>query len=393
MRRSGSALAISSAAVVLAGCFVPSGPSGASTSPTPDQGGGSTTPTGVLAVFLGPVPSNARQFQVSLVQLDGSVLAKTQAKLRTNAAGTPLPFLSASSSRAYFLDGDTQLKSLSPDGKVAAVRDIAGNDHIRSAFAVSPDDRRIAISTIDYSQVPPFLRLSVEDLKGGNRTEIFSSGSLYVWPVAWHQGKLVVAVGDAYPTGPPPQGSAHPWCLPVFGACVADNPYAATHGYHVVDPTDATRLASLGSDQCEMEGLLTNAGTMCRQSRFKGGTITPTHDCRPELTICQRLVDWSGSITDWTTIATIWIGIINPSATQMAGCCNGDSLALYAARTAGGDEKRLGKSAPPVWWMDDNHILYQPFGAAMHILTLDIGPDVVVKAPGFPVASIPVAFQ
>jgi len=392
MRRAGSALAISSAAVLLAGCFVPSGPSGA-TSPTPDQGAGSTTSTGVLAVFVGAVPNDARQFQVSLVQLDGSLIAKTQAKLRSSAAGTPLPFVSASSSRAYFLDGDTALKSLSPDGKVATVRAIAGNDHIRSAFAVSADDRRIAISTIDYSQVPPFLRLSVEDLKGGNRTEIFSSGTLYVWPVAWRQGKLVVAVGDAYPTGPAPQGSAHPWCLPAFGACVADNPYAATHGYHVVEPTDGARLASLGSAPCEVVGLLTSAGTMCRESKFAGGAITPTTECRPELTICQRHVDWSGRISDWTTIATIWIGIINPSGTQMAGCCNGDSLALYAARTAGGDEKRLGKSAPPVWWMDDNHLLYQPFGATMHILTLDIGPDLVVKAPGFPVASIPVAFQ
>ena len=392
MRRSGSALAISSAALLLAGCFVPSGPSGTVTSPAPDQAGASTTPAGVLAVFLAPVPSNTRRFQISLVQLDGSVIAKTQGNMRSNAAGTPLPFVSASSSRVYFLDGDSQLKSFSPAGKVAAVRQISGNDHIRSAFAVSPDDRRIAISTIDYTQVPPFLRLSVEDLNGGNRTEIFSSGTLYVWPVAWHQAKLVVAVGDAYPAGPPPQGSAHPWCLPAFGACVADNPYAATHGYHVVDPADATRLASLGSTHCEVEGLLTPGGTMCRESTFKGGLITPTTDCRPELTICQRLVDWSGTITEWTTVATIWIGIINPSATQMAGCCNGDSLALYAARTAGGDEKRLGKSAPPVVWMDDNHLIYQPFNEAMHILTLDVGPDVVVKAPGFPVALLPGGF-
>jgi hypothetical protein len=108
----------------------------------------------------------------------------------------------------------------------------------------------------------------------------------------------------------------------------------------------------------------------------------------------MRLVDWSGTITDWTTNALIWIGAINPSATQMAGCCNINSLALYAARTAGGDQRRVGGSAAPVWWLDDNHLVYQPFdGGNMHIYTADIGPDVAIKAPGFPVASIPVAVQ
>ena len=345
----------------------------------------------MLAVFLAPV-AHSPTYQVSLVRIDGTVVATAQATQRSNVAGTPIPFVSASSSRVYFLEGDDVIKSLSPDGTVAVVRTIPGNDHIRAAFAVSPDDRRIAISLIDYGATPPTIRLSVEDLKGGNRVELLSSSDHYVWPVAWRQGKLVLAVGDANP-GPVPHGDFHPWCDAAFGACVAENPYAATHGYEVVDPTVGTPVVKLGPGKCLAMGLLTRAGSLCRESTFSGGLITPTNECRPELTICLRLADWAGTITDWTTQATVWIGAINPSATLMAGCCNVNGVALYAARSAVGTERRLLAAAEPVSWMDDNHLVYQPLNSGhAHIYTLDIGPDLPVKAPGFQVASIPPPF-
>ncbi len=384
MRRWGPCLAISVG--LLASCTTPPVANSATTTPSPV-----CESRGVLAVFIAAV-AHSTQYEISLVRVDGSVAAKTQASLRSNAAATALPFVSASATRVYFLEGDNMLKSLSPDGTVAVVRDISGNDHIRAAFAVSPDDRHIAISTIDYSVTPPSLRLSVEDLKGGNRTEVLASSSRYFWPVAWRQGKVVVAVGDANP-GPSPHGDWHPWCAASLRACVADNPYGATHGYEVVDPAVGTTLVKLASGQCQAMGLLTRAGTLCVESKFNGGLITQTNECRPELTICLRLTDWAGAITDWTTDATVWIGAINPSATQMAGCCNVNGLTLYAARSAGGDQRRLLDFAERLLWMDDNHLVFQPLNSGpAHIFTLDIGPDVIVKAAGFPVASIPVIF-
>lgn len=129
-------------------------------------------------------------------------------------------------------------------------------------------------------------------------------------------------------------------------------------------------------------------------AQFGEGSITPTYVCKRKLTTCQRLVDWSGAITEWTTIATVWVGALNPRATQMAGCCNFNSLAHYSARSTGGYERRLPVSAEPVAWMDDNHIIYSQYGSGnAHIFTLDIGPDVTIQAPGFPVASVPVGVQ
>jgi hypothetical protein len=350
----------------------------------------SSEPGGALAVFLASIGTS--RYRVSLVRVNGSVATNVEAGRPSSATGMPLPLVSASASRVYFLDGDSSLKSLSPDGRIALVRDMPGNDHVRATFAVSPDDRQIAISTIDYGTKPPLLRLSVEDLKGGNRIEILSSSSRYVWPVAWTQGKLVVAVGDASP-GPVARGDFHPWCAASFGACVAENPYAATHGYQLLDPIDGRLLATLAPGECHAIGLLNRAGTLCSESRDPGGLITPTYECRPELTTCLRQVDWTGTITEWTTIATVWFGALNPSATHMAGCCNVNSLILYFPRSTGGGTRRLGDAAQPLWWMDDNHLVSQPFGGQPHIFTLDIGPDLPVQAPGFPVASVPVGVQ
>src|SRR5260221_444756 len=89
------------------------------------------------------------------------------------------------------------------------------------AFAVSPDDRRIAVAVITYrtaSSAEPFsLRLYVEDLAAGaNRTAVFSSSSLAEWPVGWRAGGIVLAIGRP-------------------GVFTGFNPYAAVE-YHLVEP-------------------------------------------------------------------------------------------------------------------------------------------------------------
>ena len=73
----------------------------------------------------------------------------------------------------------------------------------------------------------------------------------------------------------------------------------------------------------------------------------------------------------------------------MAGCCNRGGLAIYDARKVGGFERQLTEGVP-LWWMDDNHLVHDLLRPGnLHIFTLEIGPDVTVQAPGFPVASIP----
>jgi hypothetical protein len=63
------------------------------------------------------------------------------------------------------------------------------------------------------------VRLYVEDLAGGaHHIDLFSSNSDFVWPVGWHGGNVVVAVGPPAVQNPAP------------------NPYSAFGGYRLIDP-------------------------------------------------------------------------------------------------------------------------------------------------------------
>lgn len=352
------------------------------------------TPTGPFAVFVGTSPSgSSSNYVISLVGANGHTVASATAARRTNSTGTALPEVSTSATRVYYLDGDSQIRSLTPDGKTAAVIKLDASDKVHAAFAVSPDDGRIAVALIDYSAAPPARHLYVSDLNGSNRSEVSVSGQNYVWPVGWHADKLILAVGDATPVAHPMPGEVHPWCDPSTGPCTADNPYAATHGFYLVDPKDSTRLATLASDQCKAMGLMTRAGTLCWESEFPGGRITPTIECRPQLTICLRLADWTGAFTEWSTIATVWIGVLSPSANQMAACCSVDAINVYEARAAGGSVTRLRYSAAPVGWVDDYTLIVQPFGSQnMTMFSLTGRVETPIDAPGIPVALLPGGF-
>jgi hypothetical protein len=95
----------------------------------------------------------------------------------------------------YYLDGDSTLKYLASPGETGMVRDLGVGPNQEAVFAVSPDDRRIAVVILDHLQYPVTTRLYVEDLAtGSSHLELFS-GTVLEWPVAWYQGKLVVAVG------------------------------------------------------------------------------------------------------------------------------------------------------------------------------------------------------
>lgn len=360
--------------------------------------------SGPLAVFVGGAgPAN---YVITLVNAKGETVASATAARRSNLTGTALPEVSASATRVYYLDGDAQVRSLTRYGQTADVVKLDGTPQVHAVFAVSPDDLRIAVTTIDYSKNPPARHLYVSDLTGANRSEVVVSGNAYVWPVAWHDGDLVLASGNANAVPVASPDGVHPWCDPSAGVCTADNPYGAAHGFELIDPKTGMRLATLGSDQCQPIGLLTSAGTLCREGSAPSGLITPTQDCKPQITTCLRLADWSGAFTEWTTLATVWIGALTPSASQMAGCCNVNAINLYDARAAGGSIKRIADAAAPVAWLDDYNLIYQPFGSpTMQVLSVTSGtgtaPNVpngplvpvtaeaTIAAPGVPVAIMP----
>jgi hypothetical protein len=326
----------------------------------------------------GTGPSNGG-YDVAIVDISGRVLARAHAAVRSfiepsgisAPAAVDLPEISVSNTRLYYLDGDAQVRALSPDGSSVPLIRVAGDASAHAAFAVSPDDRRIAISIISYSpatKMPVGVRLYVEDLSGTNQSEIYSSTSNYVWPVGWHNGDLVLSSGSPLS----PQG-------------IVANPYSS-HSYHLVDPSTASRIATIGFDvqnPCGVWGPLTPAGTACytrTASSGMGGYF--------------RLLGWDGrnylpSNGQYPTASGGWaaVGIGNRS-TNIAMCCDDSTNVTVRMPLGGGSLKTSmnGQGADWVCWLDADHLLsgsvyQQQFQPQM--LTIDTNVVVSVDAKGF----------
>jgi hypothetical protein len=167
---------------------------------------------------------------------------------------------------------------------------------VASAFAVSPDDQRIAVSVFTFRSsssgpVPVNVRLYVEDLVGGgNHIELFSSTSLWVWPVGWHDSKLVVAVGS--PVKP------------------VEGPYGGVTEFHLVDPATGNRLQALGSASCPVvPALLSPAGTVCVAV---DGSLRSQYWSRPDVTFLSNYSALRGG------------AMLSLDGNRVAVCCTAD---------------------------------------------------------------------
>ena len=266
---------------------------------------------------------------------------------------TYLPCVSTSNSRAYFLDGDTRVRYVAtgphptpcdsngacPSATTGDVTQVPGGAGMASAFAVSPDDRRIAVSAFTFRMsssgpVPVSVRLYVEDLLGGgNHTELFSSTSSWVWPVGWHDGKIVVAAGS--PVKP------------------VEGPYGGVTEFHLVDPVTGNRLQALGSPTCPVvPALLSPAGTLCVAG---DGSLMSAYWSGPDVRFVQNYSAFKG-------------GMLSLDGREVAICCSS---------TAGATElvdqrQELSPSVKPLpgaygyfsggGWIDATHLTYRPSG-------------------------------
>lgn len=175
--------------------------------------------------------------RVMVVNDSGAVVASApQAPGTLTDCATALPAVlspavSASNSKIYFRDGDTQIRSLALNGQTAAVSSVPGGTMTVSSFSVSPDDARIAVVVEDMSQPDTITeRLYVEDLVGGgHHADIYSAtltkgkGAESIWPMGWHQGNLVLA--------------AVPDC--------SVTPVTSPAEWHVVNPTTGARIGTV----------------------------------------------------------------------------------------------------------------------------------------------------
>jgi hypothetical protein len=366
--------------LLLAACSTPQAapqpvPTPAVESPSPAS---SPSPgAGPLAVLVQRA-GGGEPYVIQLLRPDGRTLPAVHAVTRSlktylppaspcpttgcgsETANYQLPETSVSSTMVYFLDGESDIKSLSPAGSVALVRhlDVPANSNL--AFAVSPDDHRLAVAQLTYGAAgatPAFsLRLYVENLVDGrNRVDLFMSESVAEWPVGWHAGKLVVAVGQP-------------------GVLTGFNPYGAVE-YHLVDPDAGTRQALIG---CSF-GPLVAAGSACWTAGDLGRqdwTGTTTH----------FRVDPAGAVSQ---VQEAFVAL-SPDGSQVAAGVRASSATTYTTKLfRDGSEAMLAADAAPLGWVDAGHVLVlTPSGLAVvavqgQVVTPAVGLS-TLPGQGFP---------
>jgi len=217
--------------------------------------------TGAFAVLVTPV--SADNYTVSIVDVNGKVVGSAQASSPTavtcaDAAGAVVPLpVSTSDDRAYYMDSQGVVRFLTVQGETGRAATVPAGGGIRSMFAVSPDDRRIAVILNQYTSAGVALKLYVEDLNGGgNHLDIFSSsGATGLWPIGWHgTDKLVVPKMPACS-----QGGGPFCCGPIE--------------LHVVDPATALRRFTIGGPTCLIAGPPSAAGAVCEDTNFTRASV------------------------------------------------------------------------------------------------------------------------
>lgn len=241
------------------------------------------------------------------------------------------PPVSASDDKVYYRDGNTKIKSLTPDGQTADVTTVPGSATKVSFFSVSPDDSRIAVLVEDLSPATTIkLSLYVEDLTGHtNHKEIFPNtvpkfkNATTLWPMGWHNGLLALAV--VQPCTFEPAG-----IVPIE--------------WHVASAVDATRVAKIGNP-CIPSYWPSPAGVACldvsglQASRY----------------------DWEGHITGGTTAqGSDFQSGLSPSGRSMF-LTPGHGIGAPPPATrivvlgTGGGSTVQGHSA--CLWIDEDHLL------------------------------------
>ena len=276
----------------------PKATSSVAASPTSSSAASPAPLTGAFAVLA--TPPSADTYTVSIVGVDGKVVASAQASSPTAvtcgdaaAAVLPLP-ISTSDDRAYYMDAQGVVRFLTVQGESGRATTVPVGGGRRSMFAVSPDDQRIAVIVSDFTSAGAAIRLYVEDLNGGsNHADIYSQSNAFsLWPIGWHgTDNLVVAKVPACTQGGGPFS-------------------ASSQELHVVDPATAVRRFTLGGPTCVVAGAASPAGVVCedtstsllKQLTWTGGIVKtfPLHNLAPAYLS-----------PDGSSIAVVGVGVTN----------------------------------------------------------------------------------
>lgn len=350
-----------------------------SSSATPTTSAPSPTPSPTLVGSYAVVVNNfltdgGSTYTLSIVAADGHVAAGTTARKRT-VPNVQVGNLSTSNTTLYYLDGDADVRFLRPDHSTGLATHIALGSHQAAAFAVSPDDLRIAVSVLDYTRYPVSTRLYVEDLHGGgNHVQLFFSTSVMEWPVGWHAGRLVLALG----IDEPPQN--------VFDG------FATAFGYHVVNAQTGARLLSLCTGQ---ESYLPQSagGAVCID--FQTGSVTSWDGRSRALPFARKPDAGSGVCSLVGPLSPVGVVATTVASVSQGGC--GGSSGIFLVTAAGGIGTRpVATKAAPTGWIDATHLVVDSSGyttnsstPVLSIVNVSTKTSTKVQATGYFVAVLP----
>lgn len=261
-------------------------------------------------------------YSVSLVDNTGKVVATAQPTAPAQvtcgtSAGAVLPLpVSTSNTRVYFLDQQGNVDFLSPNGVTGIATHVPTGGSVRSMFAVSPDDQRIAVVEDTFNATGATTVLYAEDVNGGtNHVKLFTeSGASTLWPIGWHgTNNLVVAKVPSCT-----QGGGPTCCGP--------------QELHVIDPATAGRRFTLGGSACVPVGAATPAGALCENSDFNQ----------------VRILNWTGGVVQSYPIQGPTPAYLSPDGTRVA-------LVVDNATTFAGAKQTLDLIA--CGWIDNTHVL------------------------------------
>ena len=299
---------------------------GATASPT-------ASPTAGPTVIPPPVPASGTYgvlvtqpaggiYSVSIVANTGRLMAHGEQSALPQptcggAAAAVVPYpVSTSNNAVYAEDSYGHITRISLDAGALTVTTVpAASASRRSMFAVSPDDKRIAVVVDDFTSTGANTSLYVENLDGTGRADIFSeSGAYTIWPVGWHGQSLVVAKAPACT-----QGGGPLCCGP--------------QEFHVVNPASGVRLATIGGSGCTIAGPPSLAGVLCENTG-----------------IDFIVYDWSNALKVQEPS-----GLSSQSAAFLSP--NGQHIAVSDGTTTRLAYENGTYQLVACGWIDDNHLL------------------------------------
>jgi hypothetical protein len=378
VRQNGKVVATAAAVVVLVACGSSAPAHRPTPTPTPKPPGRpspTAVPSGPYAVIVTNKQRQGDTYSVQLLDMAGQTVASVTAKLpllKPNQTVSP-PLVSATDDRVFYLDGDTDIRSLVPSGQSALAKTISAGATAALGFSVSPDDTRIAVSLIsEASDAAKDTGTGyVEDLAGsGNHAVLWNNTKTDAlrWPVGWDGAHLIDDIGGCGGGGP-----GYGYTPPA--AC----------SYHVVDAASATRIATVcespakqpydGSINYDLTGAVTTSGVACLEYAYHYGDCTGSTD---SFTITA--VDWTGHEHDFLTKSASSCSNLQQPLNSCFLSTDGRLMACRDATSQAvtllnpdGSTRSLGRKYDVLGWIDAGHLLVDVDPNTLGVVTAGTG--------------------